>query len=63
MIDAAVHYISPDSLYDVAVGGTNLADDRYITVGSPNYGAGEVGGTYNEPREWYLQLTMKFGGK
>ena len=35
-------------------------NDRYITVGSPNYGAGEVGGTYNEPAEWYLRLTARF---
>ncbi|HEY0746774.1 MAG TPA: TonB-dependent receptor [Steroidobacteraceae bacterium] len=61
MIDAVIHYASPDNLYDVAFGGTNLANDRYITTGSPNYGAGEVGGAYNEPREWYLQLTVKFG--
>jgi iron complex outermembrane recepter protein len=62
MFDASIHYISADNLYDVAVGGTNLTDERYIITGSPNYGAGEVGGSYNEPREWYLQLTMKFGG-
>jgi outer membrane receptor protein involved in Fe transport len=61
MMDASIHYISPDSLYDFALGGTNLTDDRYITVGSPNYSAGEVGGTYNEPREWYVQATVKFG--
>jgi iron complex outermembrane receptor protein len=61
MMDASIHYISPDSSYDIAIGGTNLTDDRYITVGSPNYAAGEVGGTYNEPREWYVQATMKFG--
>jgi iron complex outermembrane recepter protein len=60
MFDASIHYISPTDLYDVAFGGTNLTDDRFITVGSPNTGAGEVGGTYNEPREWYLQITMKF---
>jgi iron complex outermembrane receptor protein len=61
MLDAAIHYVSSDSSYDVAIGGTNLTDDRYITVGSPNYSAGEVGGTYNEPREWYVQATLKFG--
>jgi iron complex outermembrane recepter protein len=61
MVDAAIHYISSDSLYDVAIGGTNLTDDRYVTVGSPNYSAGEVGGTFNEPREWYVQATLKFG--
>jgi iron complex outermembrane recepter protein len=62
IVDASIHYISPTDLYDVAFGGTNLTDDRYITAGSPNIGAGEVGGYYNEPREWYLQITMKFGG-
>jgi iron complex outermembrane receptor protein len=63
MVDAVIHYISADNLYDVAFGGTNLTNDRYVITGSPNYGAGEVGGSYNEPREWYLQLTMRFGGK
>jgi outer membrane receptor protein involved in Fe transport len=61
ILDASIHYISPTDLYDVSFGGTNLTDDRYITAGSPNIGAGEVGGYYNEPREWYLQVTMKFG--
>jgi iron complex outermembrane receptor protein len=61
MVDAVIHYASPDSLYDVAFGGTNLTNDRYIITGSPNYGAGEVGGAYNEPREWYLQVTVKYG--
>ena len=60
MIDASVHLISPGGEYDLAVGGTNLTDDRFITAGSPNNGAGEVGGYYNDPREWYLQLTAKF---
>jgi outer membrane receptor protein involved in Fe transport len=59
-LDASVHYVSPNDKYDVALGGTNITDDRYITTGSPNYGAGEVGGTYNEPAEWYLSLTAKF---
>jgi iron complex outermembrane receptor protein len=61
MLDASIHYIAPSDAYDVAFGGTNLTNDRYIIGGSPNYGAGEVGGYINEPREWYLQLTMKFG--
>jgi iron complex outermembrane recepter protein len=62
MLDASIHYISPTDLYDIAFGGTNLTNDRYVTAGSPNYAAGEVGAYYNEPREWYLQITMKFGG-
>jgi iron complex outermembrane receptor protein len=62
IVNAAIHYVAPDNSYDVAFGGTNLTDDRYITAGSPNIGAGEVGGYFNEPREWYLQLTARFGG-
>ncbi len=61
MLDASIHYVSPSDSYDLSFGGTNLTNDRYITTGSPNYSAGEVGGTYNEPREWYLQIRMKFG--
>jgi iron complex outermembrane recepter protein len=59
MLDASVHYVSPSGQYDLALGGTNLTDDRFVTGGSPNYGAGEVGGYYNDPREWYLTLRVK----
>lgn len=57
-LDASLHYISADTLYDFAVGGTNLTDDRYVTAGSPNYGAGEVGAYFNPPRMWYLQVRV-----
>jgi outer membrane receptor protein involved in Fe transport len=60
-IDASLHYVSPSGNYDLAVGGTNLTDDRYVTGGSPNYGAGEVGGYFNPPREWYVNLQAKLG--
>jgi len=60
MVDASVHYVSPNALYDFALGGTNLTDTRFVTAGSPNYGAGEVGGYYNPPRMWYLSLRVKF---
>jgi len=60
-LDASIHYVSPGAMYDFAVGGTNLTDDRYVTAGSPNYGAGEVGGYYNPPRMWYATLRVNFG--
>jgi iron complex outermembrane receptor protein len=60
MLDASIHYVSPTTKYDLAFGGTNLLNDRFITAGSPNYGAGEVGGYYNDPIEWYITLRMKF---
>ena len=60
-LDMSIHYISPDTLYDFAIGGTNLTNDRYVTAGSPNYGAGEVGAYYNPPIMWYLQLRVTLG--
>ena len=60
-LDASVHYLSPTGLYELVLGGTNLTNDRYITVGSINLAAGEVDGTYDPPREWYLSLKMKLG--
>jgi len=58
-LDASIHYISPTGLYDFAVGGTNLTDDRYVTAGSPNYGAGIVDGYYNAPLAWYVSLRVR----
>ncbi len=60
-LDASIHYLSPAGTYEFVVGGTNLTDDRYITVGSVNYAAGEIASTYNPPREWYLSIKAKVG--
>ncbi len=59
--DASLHYLSSNGMYDVALGGTNLTDDRYFTAGSVNYGAGVVDGYINAPREWYLTVKLNFG--
>jgi iron complex outermembrane receptor protein len=61
MLDASIHYASPDDQYDFAIGGTNLTNDRFVTAGSPNYGAGVVDGYYNAPRQWYASVRVKFG--
>jgi len=59
MVDASIHYTAPDEHYDFAFGGTNLTNDRFVTAGSPNYGAGEVSGYYNPPRMWYATVRVK----
>ncbi|MGH8261979.1 MAG: TonB-dependent receptor, partial [Steroidobacteraceae bacterium] len=59
-LSAAIHYLSPSEKYELTVGGTNLTDDRYLTVGSVNGAEGETVGTYNAPREWYATIRMKF---
>jgi iron complex outermembrane recepter protein len=63
LIDASVHWITSDGKYDLGVGGTNLADERFCTAGSPNYGAGEVGCYFNAPRMWYVSLRANFGAR
>lgn len=60
-LNAAIHYISPDDSYEVAFGGTNLTNDRYLTTGSMNLTAGEIVGTYNAPAEWYLNVRVNLG--
>jgi len=58
-VNASIHYTPPSKHFEFIVGGTNLTDDRYITVGSVNYTAGEVVASYNPPRMWYFTLNAK----
>jgi iron complex outermembrane receptor protein len=60
LLDASIHYAGPDDRYDLAIGGTNLTNDRFVTAGSPNYGAGEISGYYNAPRMWYASVRVKY---
>lgn len=57
-LDASIHYISPDATYDFAIGGTNLTNDRFITAGAVNYGAGVAQGYINAPIEWYATIRV-----
>jgi iron complex outermembrane receptor protein len=59
-LGAAIHYFSPGEKYSITLGGTNLTDDRYLTVGSVNGAQGEIVGTYNPPRQWYLNFRANF---
>ena len=42
------------------VNPTNVTNERYLTVGSVNYAAGEVVGSYNQPHTWYATVRAKF---
>ncbi len=59
LLDASVRFSFDEDKYSVQVGGTNLTDKRYITVGSVNYAAGFVDGTYSAPAEWYARFNIK----
>jgi outer membrane receptor protein involved in Fe transport len=62
-LDAAVHYLPSSDAYELIVGGTNLTNDRYLTTGSINLGAGQMSGTFNAPRQWYVSVRANFGGQ
>ncbi len=58
-LDASVQVSFDNDRYAVTVGGKNITNERFVTVGSVNYAAGFVDATYNAPAEWYLSLRVK----
>jgi len=47
-------------IWDVTLGGTNISDERFLTTGQAQLAGGQIYGTYNRPREWYLTVRAKF---
>jgi outer membrane receptor protein involved in Fe transport len=50
---------SPSGKTTLTIGGTNLANKRYITTGQPQIAGGVIFGTYNPPRQWYATLGVR----
>ncbi len=49
----------PEERFSIALFGTNLTDDRYLITGQAQIAGGQIYGTYNRPREWYLMLQVR----
>jgi outer membrane receptor protein involved in Fe transport len=69
-IDADYDFINPDTLIPAgerrvrADSRRHQPDERSLPdTGSINLGAGQMSGSYNRPKEWYLTVRAKFGGK
>lgn len=60
MLNASLTYESPNDNWSVTLGGSNLANERYITTGQFQPGGGLIYGTYSRPTEWYAKLGVKF---
>ena len=58
MLNASIRWAPQSGKYEFAVGGTNLTDERYLTVGSTNPAAGEIVGSYNPPRMWFASVKV-----
>jgi iron complex outermembrane receptor protein len=56
MLNASVTYRSASRKWEVTLGGTNLTDERFLVTGQAQIAGGQIYGTWNRPREWYLTL-------
>jgi iron complex outermembrane receptor protein len=64
LINASVTYQAPSRQWEVAVGGINLSDKRYVVSGQNQGGVAVIDASYNAPREWYATFRYRpeFGG-
>ncbi len=60
LVGARLTYKSPDERWSLAVFGTNLTDERYITNGLHSFGSlGTADATFGRPREWGVSLSAR----
>jgi iron complex outermembrane receptor protein len=60
ILNASIAYQDPAEKYTITVGGTNLANKRYISSGTAIPAFGAIIGSYSRPAEWYARLGFKF---
>ena len=60
MLNMSAHWTPVSGKYELSAGVTNLTNNRYLTVGSTNSAAGEIVGSYNAPRMWYVGASVHF---
>ncbi len=60
MLNASITYRAPDKNWELAVGATNLTNERYLTTGQGQIAGGVTYGTYNRPREWSVTGRVNF---
>ena len=58
LFNAVLTFRPSSERWEVALGGKNLSDERYIVSGFRQPGAGVIDGTYSRPREWYLTFRL-----
>ncbi|KQY92293.1 TonB-dependent receptor [Caulobacter sp. Root1455] len=60
LFGARLAYASPDQLWQAALFGLNLSDERYMVSGNASSGFGLKEASFGRPREWGLSLSRKF---
>jgi iron complex outermembrane receptor protein len=60
LFGARIGYTSPDGLWQAAIFGSNLSDERYMVSGNASSGFGLKEASFGRPREWGASLSRKF---
>ncbi|WP_454715611.1 TonB-dependent receptor [Caulobacter segnis] len=60
LFGARLAYASPDRIWQAALFGTNLSDERYMVSGNASSGFGLKEASFGRPREWGVSLSRKF---
>jgi iron complex outermembrane receptor protein len=60
MLNTSITYRAPAKNWELAVGATNLTDERYLTTGQGQIAGAVTYGTYNRPREYYVSARVTF---
>ncbi len=60
LINANVRWTSADEKYEVTMGGTNLADEKYLVSGIVGDAFQSYEGVYARGSEWYLKMLYNF---
>jgi iron complex outermembrane receptor protein len=59
LYNASITYQAPSRQWEVAVGGINLSDKRYVVSGQNQGGVAVIDASYNAPREWYATFRFR----
>ncbi|MET3665742.1 TonB-dependent receptor [Caulobacter sp. 1776] len=60
LFGARLAYASPGRVWQAALFGTNLSDERYMVSGNASSGFGLKEASFGRPREWGVSLSRKF---
>lgn len=58
LVNASGTYRAPSGSWELAVGGINITDKRYVVSGQNQGGVAVIDASYNAPAEWYV--TFRF---
>jgi TonB dependent receptor len=60
LVNAVATYRASSKLWELALGGTNITDKRYVVSGQNQGGLAVVDASYNAPRQWYATVRFNF---